>query len=88
MYGWLLFCPQFFILTGDRQSGFTTLCVPSHQYDVQNADTDSVSASEVSDSDSSERLRLDMFSSIVASRGEGNPARNEAEVRPGEGAGL
>lgn len=66
VYGWLLFCPQFFILTGDRQSGFTTLCVPSHQYEVQKAETDKVRANEVRESDSRERLRLDMFSSIVA----------------------
>lgn len=66
VYGWLLFFPQFFILTGDKQTGFTTLCVPSHQYEVQKADTDKVRAKEVRPRESKVRFRLDIFSSIVA----------------------
>lgn len=42
------------------------MCVPSHQYEVQNADTDRVRASEVRNRDSRERFRLDIFSSMAA----------------------
>lgn len=45
--------------------------VPSHQYEVQKADTDSVRASEVRDRDSSERFRRDIFSSMAAAAGGG-----------------
>lgn len=52
------------------------MCVPSHQYEVQNAETDSVRASEVRDRDSRERLRLDIFSSMAAAAAAAPPQVN------------
>lgn len=85
-----MFWPQFFILTGDRQSGLTTLWVPSHQYDVQKADTDKLRASEVNANDSRDRCRRDIFSNMADGAAPysrpGGPRLRDAAAWRGRGA--